>query len=144
MLKSALNISWNTIFFIIVFWKLSLRYLKFFGCLGGVLDAGETTMDFLLPSKEHWNKFNQECRLLINGIHTLKKIILYNYKSNIFLGDFWPRSGNERLEYLGWGFPVSKLHQRHKGRLRKRDTLLRGVGGAKSYDGEKSSFSIIH
>jgi len=40
--------------------------------------------------------------------------------------------------------PVSKLGQRHTGRLRKRDNLLtvkgaRGGGGAKSYDGEKAS-----
>jgi hypothetical protein len=38
--------------------------------------------------------------------------------------------------------PVSKLDQRHTGRLRKRDLLMgegeRGRRGAKSYDGEKA------
>jgi hypothetical protein len=43
--------------------------------------------------------------------------------------------------------PVSKLDQRHTGRLRKRDNLLTGEGvgggGAKSYDGgEKAWYSI--
>ncbi len=37
--------------------------------------------------------------------------------------------------------PVSKLDWRHTGRHRKRDGLLTGGGGAKSYDGEKASSS---
>jgi hypothetical protein len=45
--------------------------------------------------------------------------------------------------------PVSKLDQKHTGRLRKRDNLLKGEGGgdrrgAKSYDGEKAWSSINH
>jgi hypothetical protein len=43
----------------------------------------------------------------------------------------------------------SKLDEQHTERLRKRDNLLRGEGdgrereGAKSYEGEKASSSII-
>jgi|688.fasta_scaffold396689_1 hypothetical protein len=41
-----------------------------------------------------------------------------------------------------------KLDRRHTGILRKRDSLLTGGGregeGAKSYDGEKAWFSMIH
>jgi hypothetical protein len=46
--------------------------------------------------------------------------------------------------------PVSKLHRRHKGRLRKRDNLLTGdVGegggrGAESYDRKKAWFFVNH
>ncbi len=45
--------------------------------------------------------------------------------------------------------PVSKLDQRHTGRLRRRDNSLTwegggGWGGAKSYSGEKTWLSINH
>jgi hypothetical protein len=45
--------------------------------------------------------------------------------------------------------PVSKLDRRHIERLRKRENLMKwegagGGGGARSYDGEKTRFSINH
>jgi len=58
---------------------------------------------------------------------------------------FWP-SNNPSPSPLSPSSAISKLHLRHRGRLRKRDKLRTGggEGGAKSLDGEKAWSSIIH